>query len=125
MELRQTLQCYGYLKTIKSKYVVANQQYFAQLGYYTKEEDYIFLDELGEVTQKTKEFVEKLFKGIIIGKKSVSTETWCSVAFDHNGNNIDSVQSIKQGFVECYHVAFRMGGTRLVPVENVEIIQRM
>lgn len=124
------VKCNSYLKKTKKVYVYANEQHIRD-AYKEHADEYMMT--LGEnihilesdenYIQDTFEETETTFEGIIIGKKNVSTATSSEVATDFFDEPLDQVRVTKINYRLCYHVAYRMGGTRLVPIERTELVQ--
>lgn len=136
------VKCGAYLKKVKPiNYVYANKQHVKN-SYGEETENYlmlvsesvVFLDVVGdEYVQDTLKKEELEFEGIVIGRKKVPTQRRYSVAsraiFDPENYGfideepIDEVAVENCGYQECYHIAFRMGGTRLVPIKETEVLE--
>lgn len=130
MKLGEKVKCYGYLKKVPTKYVYANEECFERLFEDREREwyrdNFIIMDECGE-RQTTREFESKVFEGLFLGFKSVSTANDYLRIEDENGEviekHIDEVMVQKERYMDCIHVAYGLNKTRLVPCDMFERLE--
>ena len=130
MKLGQRVECSSYLKKKAIPYVFANdnhiekhieKHHFSPYNYINLEkkgiDDYMRLD--------TKETIRKTFNGIVIAKASVSTANIYEQAEEHFTQCLlDEVVCRKDCYVECYRVAYALGKTRLVPINDIREMEQ-
>jgi len=136
MKLGTKVKCNGYLKKVDTKHVdlESNRKNVIGDDKLTKEmcellnitEDWsdntIFIED--EVYQYIKIIKMRNFEGIIVANKRVTTTRWYETVDESYGYSREDKPGIKVthcDYVDCYQVFFRMGGSRLVPIELCEV----
>jgi len=117
MKLGTSVKCKGYLKKVKTHHIVPcfedleNDQYYLHFGGKIIDEDF---------SQTIMEFKPLDFEGIIVQIKDVATERYFYLGENEwSGKEYMSIQGDK--CVKCYRVYFRLGGSRLVPINECEL----
>jgi len=146
MKLGTKVKCNGYLVKLKTKHVAMMSE---KNEYLSKEElldrfeqetltgiitvkeykDYLdntevlFVDYDEPVSQVLYMTTPKEFQGMVVSKKRIPTIRWFEI-IDHECNHEIKSSILKENanYIDCYQVFFRMGGSRLVPVELCEVI---
>jgi len=117
MKLGTKVKCKGYLKKVKTHHVIP---YFSDPN---KDEncliDGVEIEE--DITQITKEYIECEFEGIVVAIKDVSTERYFELG-ENEWTGKPYMRIHQEGGVKCYQVFFRMGGSRLVPIDKCEVV---
>lgn len=107
--------CTAYVKKLRHPYVWYDPQKYRSL-YQSGDKTEDMIEFLGEeICYPLTEVVERNFKGIILGSKSIAKEIY----YDVNDNEQPDI--CKNGTIECYVVGFGMNKTRLVPIEDCRI----
>jgi len=141
MKLGTKVKCKGYLKKVDTKHVALesekadynidtddiNKMMAAlEINHFCTNNDVIFIED--EVSQDIKQVIQCDFSGVVVAKKLVATSRWYSVV-DHEYRSYSSAPGIDSGievahcnYIDCYQVFFRMGGSRLVPIDMCEVI---
>lgn len=118
MKLGTKVKCSGYLKKVKTKHV--ESAYAENLSNEAMHMPYIEIED--EIYQPVKEVVKKEFEGIVVAKKCVNLYR-CYEICDSGYQTYDGASICVSGcdYIDCYQVFFRMGGSRLVPIEMCEV----
>ena len=133
MKLGTKVKCKGYFKKVDTKHValessrknIINDNDICKLLNITEDlsDNTIFIED--EVSQDIKTIVFKEFEGVVVAKKSIALARWYEVVDESYGYGDVNVKSgIKvthHRYTDCYQVFFRMGGSRLVPIEMCEV----
>ena len=120
----EKVKCRGYLKEVPTKYVYVSEKYREGNN------DCLVLGDEEEIYQETRKVVEKVFEGVIVGTKKISTEN-CYQQATRNVYDLstlgfvgeeltDEIMVIKTTYIDCYKVYYGNNKSRLVPVEMVE-----
>lgn len=134
IKLGTKVKCKGYIVKKKHiEYVYANKKHFKKdMGslFSDVKEPKIYVEDLGEYTQKITEIKNKEFTGIVVGITKVATEYYYTQVEKDILSNItygcvdtqplDQVKVEKTGYIDCYKVYYAMGKSRLVPVNLLE-----
>ena len=76
------------------------------------------------MSQEVRKLEKCEFEGIVVAKKSIYKSRYyelCNSAW--MSYDMKNVKVSGCDYVDCYQVFFRMGGSRLVPVELCEVIE--
>lgn len=117
MKLGTKVKCNGYLKKVNTHHVIP---YFAD----PSKDDICLIDgvEIEEdITQTTKKYIDYEFEGIVVAKKDVATQRYFELG-ENEWTGEPYMIIHQEAVVKCYQVFFRMGGSRLVPINKCEVI---
>lgn len=129
MKLGQKVKCSGYLKKQKKRYCLPAESIL------TKEQleiasvcNPIYLKLMDEIEQENYKVIfceeNKEFEGIIVGKQNINLYThYVCDSYDNGNITKYYIQSFlaKECAIPCYKVYYRLGKSRLVPVNMVEV----
>ena len=130
MTLGQKVECSSYLKKKAIPYVFANEKHIKKYKetYQHFPENYLSLEkeEIDDCMYlDTKEIISKSFEGIVIAKMYVSTANIYIQAEQHYTQCLlDEVVCRKDCYIECYRIAYALGKTRLVPINDVREMEQ-
>lgn len=143
MKLGTKVKCTGYLKKVKTKHVefesdrkkyrttedlIEEFESMAFSGVIDSSErsnflaihEVIFIDDSCEQLHKELKCID--FEGVVVAKKSIATKRSYEIVENEYAFKIESgIKVTHCNYIDCYQVFFRMGGSRLVPVEMCEV----
>lgn len=126
MKLGQKVKCKSHIKRIPQKYVVLG--YGRDIKDCSEKEitaianEAAFLEDDTEYRQQTHDVVPRVFEGLIMGRRKKAMANYVEAIVDHP-YFADHIRATRADYIDCFLVAYSMGGTRLVPVGDVEKIE--
>jgi len=119
MKLGTKVKCSGYLYKVKTQHVESAYreeptEHFKFMGGIRIEED---------MSQEVRKVEKCDFEGIVVAKKFVYKSRYYELCSRHwEDEDYENIRVSGCDYVDCYQVFFRMGGSRLVPIELCEVI---
>lgn len=124
MKLGTKVKCKGYLKKVNTHHVIPwfdKDKPIKELTefdlYHDSEHDKIIEEDYSQII---KEIIKCDFEGVVVAKKEVAMERYFSID-THPYTDEDFMRILNDKIIDCYQVFFRMGGSRLVPVDMCEV----
>lgn len=125
MKLGTKVKCKGYLKKVNTHHVIPwfdkdkQVEDFTDFDLHHCDTNDLIIEE--DYSQITKEVIKCKFEGIIVARKEVAMERYFVIC-DNPYTGTEFMRILDDKIISCYQVFFRMGGSRLVPIEMCEEI---
>lgn len=133
IKLGSKVECKGYLKKCKKQYCLPNLKIEnftpSQLEMIAKDNgDIRFIGVGEEISQQEYKFVEKEFSGVFVGKQKIHTKKYFyfdgSEEYGYGDDLSVNIKTRKENadMVEVAKVYYSCGHTRLVPLDDLKVV---